>query len=111
MFGLKKVKIDKRTTVWLKKLSLTDFLGSEYVPLISHAIEDPEESTDTVSDDTKSHLRILFDKAIAKIKGFEKDDFIDLVLKNDALTSLLYNYIYFNSDKKKTFRQLLSASL
>lgn len=109
MFGLKKIKIDSNVTIWLKKLSLSDFLGCKYIPLISYGVNDNDNSSDEINDNEP--IRILFDKAIHKIKGISKDDFIRLVLDNESLTSLIYNYIYFNTDKKKTFSLLTSTKI
>ena len=99
-FGLKKIKFDKNNAVWLKKLSLTDFLDIPHVSIVGYAVH--MDKTDSKTENNDNPIKQLFEKAIVKVKGtLEKDTLIDGILKNEGLTNLLYSTIFFLSCKKK----------
>ena len=99
-FGLKKIKFDKNNAVWLKKLSLTDFLDIKHIPLVGYSVD--MERTGTSTDEKDNPIKQLFEKAIVKVKGpISKEKLIDSLLANDGLTNILYNTIFFISCKKK----------
>ena len=101
-FGLKKLKLDRFNTVWLKKLSLTDFFDNEFVPLMAYSLETDEEKIRKNEKPDNELYRSLFEKAIYKVKGYiSKEKLIEVVLQNEGVCNQLYACIFLHSCKKK----------
>ena len=114
MFGVKKFKIDRDLTIWIKRLNVLDFTGCDYVPLIfSYVAENPKHRVKNDIESNKDDIALILEKALVKIKSKNIDlqGFIDLCKENNNLLEIVYTYIYTWTFKKKIVSQALSMAI
>ena len=87
-----RLQLNDDITIIIKKLTFSDFLGCDFVPLVfSHVKSDSKNK-----DNDDSYLKWLFDLAITQVISTEysREIALDFIYKNDNFKQTVFEYIY-----------------